>query len=156
MSNGTVQVMPFGDLSTICNVDPEKFPVDCHRCTVLLGASMVSKRQIFRWGTPGFILFNNEKHAYWDIEAVTPVSMGPVTTLDMTLKRVPQYYIYNIVLPASTLSFLCITAFFIPIEEGERVGFGMTIFLTFMVLMLQVGSLIPESSRTSPAISKLR
>lgn len=156
MSNGTLLATPFGELSTICPVDPNKFPVDCHSCKILLGGSTVSERQIFLWGTPSFTFFNFDKHAYWDIQDVETLSFGPITTLELVLKRVPLYYIYNIVFPASALSFLCILAFFIPIEEGERVGFGMTIFLTFMVLMLQVGSLIPETSRSSPVIGRLQ
>lgn len=70
------------------------------------------------------------------------------------LLRLPAHYIYNIVIPASALSILAVLAFFIPIEEGERLGFGMTIFLSFMVLMLQVSSILPENSKSVSAVGR--
>lgn len=154
-SNGVLLATPFGGLNTICSVDPEKFPVDCHRCTILIGASTTTERQIFRWGTPALKnLGVAPEHAYWEVYDVVANNYPPLSTLDMTFKRLPLYYMYTIVFPASALSVLCVMAFFIPIEEGERVGYGMTIFLSFMVLMLQVGNSIPESSRSFPAIGK--
>lgn len=74
--------------------------------------------------------------------------------LKMYIKRLHLHYIYTLVFPACALSILSILMFFIPIEGGERISFGVTIFLSFMVLMLQASDLLPANSKTMSAIGK--
>ena len=83
------------------------------------------------------------------------VKHGPSQTqLEITVERLAEYYIYNIILPASALSVLAISSFFIPIDEGERISFSITILLSFMVLMLQVSAILPENSKNLSAVGE--
>lgn len=47
--NGTIEAVIFGDLNTICEVNPEKFPVDCQECTIVFGIPTRSTRQTVVW-----------------------------------------------------------------------------------------------------------
>ena len=154
--------MAFGQLRTICDVDPEHFPFDCHKCDVLIGSSRASTYQNFKWKKVNpFTQFDRVKNnnAIWKIEAVTVEHVGPpfATTakLNVYLKRLPQFYLFNIVIPSSALSFLCLCTFYIPVAEGERISFGVTILLSFLVLMLHISSHLPESSKKTSAVGKI-
>ncbi|CAC5358924.1 CHRNA7 [Mytilus coruscus] len=156
--DGTVRALPFGELSTICSANTELFPADCQKCSIALGSTEVSQQQIFVWdddvATIGYDK-NKDNHAFWKITKVENISTFSSTLiLNVYLKRLPAHYIYNIVFPASALSILAVLSFFIPIDEGERLSFGITIFLSFMVLMLQVGSVLPENSKSITAVGK--
>ncbi|CAC5358926.1 CHRNA7 [Mytilus coruscus] len=156
--DGTVMTQPSGDLSTICNANIELFPADCQKCSIVLGTTTVNQRQKLVWDQNEPISGyeeNKDDHAFWKILKVEKVPMFPSTfVFYIFMQRLPAHYIYNIVFPACALSILAILAFFIPIDAGERIGFGITIFLSFMVLMLQVSSVLPENSKSISAIGK--
>ncbi|CAG2188315.1 CHRNA7 [Mytilus edulis] len=156
--DGTINAQPYGELSTICNADTVSFPADCTKCKIIIGASVVSQQHIFIWdeneSLTGFE-DNKDSHAFWEIWRLEKMPIvASFAEIHIYLLRLPAHYIYNIVIPASALSILAVLAFFIPIEEGERLGFGMTIFLSFMVLMLQVSSILPENSKSVSAVGK--
>lgn len=150
MSNGTIQAIIIGELHTMCDINPENFPSDCHSCGIVMGIPDTSKQQVIVWDTEPFKNIDTIRntHALWTVENVETVPIGPPNAMfNVVLKRLPAHYIYNIVYPAAALAILSIGNFFIPIDEGERVSFGVTIFLSFMVLMLQVTDMLPENSR---------
>ncbi|CAC5391485.1 CHRNA7 [Mytilus coruscus] len=156
--DGTINAQPYGELSTICNADTESFPADCTKCTIIVGASGVSQQHTFVWDKNGSVLGfedNKDSHAFWKIWRLEKIPIfSYFAQINIYLQRLPAHYIYNIVFPASALSILAVLAFFIPLEEGERLSFGMTIFLSFMVLMLQVSSILPENSKSVSAVGK--
>ncbi|XP_076115658.1 neuronal acetylcholine receptor subunit alpha-9-like [Mytilus galloprovincialis] len=157
LANGTVGFILTGELKTRCDVDPEKFPVDCHECEVIMAVSLFNNHQVLKWdGERSFIHFDvvKDAHALWSMERVYVIQAHRTLIMKLVLKRLPEYYLYNIVFPASSLSLLSMFTFFIPINGGERVSFGMTIYLTFMVLMLQVSSLLPVNSQNISTIGK--
>ncbi|CAG2188318.1 unnamed protein product [Mytilus edulis] len=148
--DGTINAQPYGELSTICNADTASFPADCTKCNIIIGASVVSQQHIFVWdeneSLTGFE-DNKDSHAFWEIWRLEKLPIvASFAEIHIYLLRLPAHYINNIVIPASALSILAVLAFFIPIEEGERLGFGMTIFLSFMVLMLQMTVFIKRPS----------
>jgi hypothetical protein len=160
--DGTIQTVAFGQLKTICDVDPEHFPFDCHKCDVRIGSSLASTFQSFKWKkVDPFTQLDKVRHsnAIWKIESVTVEEFGPpiATTaiLNIYLKRLPTFYLFNIVIPSSALSFLCLCTFYIPVVEGERITFGVTILLSFLVLMLHISDLLPESSKKTSAVGKI-
>ncbi|XP_076113594.1 neuronal acetylcholine receptor subunit beta-3-like [Mytilus galloprovincialis] len=156
-NDGTILALPFGELSTICSANTELFPADCQKCSIALGSTGVSQQQMFVWddnvATIGYDK-NKDDHAFWKITNVENTSFPSFLKLEIYLKRLPAHYIYNIVFPASALSILAVLSFLIPIDEGERLSFGITIFLSFMVLMLQVSSVLPENSKSITAVGK--
>ncbi|CAG2236620.1 unnamed protein product [Mytilus edulis] len=156
--DGTIMTQPSGDLSTICNANIELFPADCQECSIILGTTAVNLRQMLVWDQNESINGYEEHeddHAFWKILKVEkrPVFSSTIIFY-IHMQRLPSHYIYNIVFPACALSILAILAFFIPIDAGERISFGITIFLSFMVLMLQVSSVLPENSKSISAIGK--
>ena len=153
-SNGTVKTFITGRLNTLCEINPVKFPFDCHKCLILMGASPASSNLKFEWDVVDFDGVQ-DSNPIWKLNNVRTMKVGPsLMQLEITMERLPEYYIYNIVIPASALSALAISSFFIPINEGERISFSITILLSFMVLMLQVSTILPENSKDLSAVGE--
>ena len=67
-------------------------------------------------------------------------------------KRLPGFYVRNLLLPNAVLLALSSLIFFLPCEGGERVGFGITVTLALCVNLVIVIEFIPETSKTIPEI----
>ena len=85
---------------------------------------------------------------YDDVEVVYPQLV-----LTLFMRRKPQYFMYTIVLPTLVLCLLLIATFLLPCDHGDKVGIGLTVFLSLYVLQLAVAENIPESN-SIPLISK--
>ncbi|XP_059158995.1 acetylcholine receptor subunit delta-like, partial [Physella acuta] len=68
------------------------------------------------------------------------------------MKRRPTFLLINIILPVVFLSFLNLLVFVIPVESGEKIGYGITVLLSLSVYMSIVSSLLPSSSLTTPKL----
>lgn len=64
----------------------------------------------------------------------------------LNIVRKPLYFAFNILLPVLVLCLLNSTVFLLPAESGERVGFSVTCFLSFMVLLNMIMDIMPRSS----------
>ena len=77
----------------------------------------------------------------------------PVTGFSLTLKRVPTYYVYNVIAPVLLLTLLSCLVYVMPAEAGEKVGLQITILLSFSVMLLIMADVTPRAGKTTPQIS---
>ena len=86
----------------------------------------------------------------WDLEDTkSSISLsGDITVaeFEITIKRKPLFMAIVIVLPVLLLSVLTGFLFLLPPASGERVGFGITCFLSFVILLQTIMQLLPDSS----------
>ncbi|CAL1535033.1 unnamed protein product [Lymnaea stagnalis] len=73
--------------------------------------------------------------------------------MKFSLKRRPAFLILNIILPVVFLSFLNILVFVIPVESGEKIGYGITVLLALSVFMSIVSGMLPRSSLNMPNVT---
>ncbi|XP_048256967.1 CHRNA7-FAM7A fusion protein-like [Haliotis rufescens] len=66
---------------------------------------------------------------------------------ELTLKRRPSYYVYNLIIPITLLSLLSSLVFALPIEYGDKVALSMTVLLSFGVFLTQMTTDMPKTSR---------
>ncbi|XP_059172656.1 neuronal acetylcholine receptor subunit beta-3-like [Physella acuta] len=100
-------------------------------------------------------------HGEWDLTSATIITSNlssgvvqvPTFQFKFTLKRRPIFLIVNIILPVVFLSFLNILVFIIPVESGEKIGYGITVLLALSVFMSIVGGMLPRSSRSMPIVT---
>ena len=85
---------------------------------------------------------------------VDQYTTGKYTSIHFSLeyKRLPGFYVRNLLLPNALLLSLSGLIFFLPCEGGERVGFGITVTLALCVNLVIVIEFIPETSKTIPEI----
>ena len=67
-------------------------------------------------------------------------------TYVLKLRRLTGTIIATTVLPVIFFNFLIDLVFLLPPASGERVGFSVTLVLTFSVLLMGVGNIIPTSA----------
>ncbi|KAH3697947.1 hypothetical protein DPMN_085459 [Dreissena polymorpha] len=65
---------------------------------------------------------------------------------DVYLKRKPTYVVNNIILPLIVLIALNGCVFLLPERSGEKIGFAVTVFLSFMVFATIVQATLPVNS----------
>ncbi|XP_060082235.1 neuronal acetylcholine receptor subunit non-alpha-2-like, partial [Ylistrum balloti] len=156
-SDGMVSVTLNGIISIACHMDPKNFPFDCQKCSVVIDYGGRSKDYV-KFKDSGYSNYPTVYHESktWSLLSTTleiPNNYdGTIFFFDIVLKRKPYYYVIMIVFPSVLLSFVTLAVYFIPSEEGERIGCGMTILLSFTVFLSQVAEHLPENSDTLPAI----
>ena len=70
------------------------------------------------------------------------------------LRRRPLFYVVNIILPSIMLHMLATSTFLVPPDAGERISLGLTCFLAYPVFTLIVADKVPDSSVSTPLVSK--
>ncbi|KAK6166739.1 hypothetical protein SNE40_023368 [Patella caerulea] len=64
----------------------------------------------------------------------------------MKFRRLPTFYIFNIILPIMLLSFLSVIGFVLPADSGEKVGYNLTNLLAYTVLLTLISDHMPSTS----------
>ncbi|XP_073515182.1 5-hydroxytryptamine receptor 3A-like [Phyllobates terribilis] len=142
-----------------CNLNVYKFPFDTQRCTLTFGPYIHSVQDIIMVANANSSEVFKASHKLfvskgdWDLKniLVTPktVVSGNVNysaiCYEITLQRMPIFYIITLIVPACVLVILDIVSMFIPMESGERLGFKITIVLGFSVLLLILNTMLPTS-----------
>ena len=134
-----------------CSPDTRFYPFDKQICSFKIAgwghtaAEMTLKPSRSAWNLDLY-----EENAEWTIESTSSdaYSRNNASYVDFSieLKRIPTYYLINLIAPVTLLSLLNVCVFILPPESGERVGFSITCFLAFVVLLNIVMSFIPSSS----------
>ena len=102
------------------------------------------------------------KSGEWEIEDIDMTSdlvkysccPGSFSTIKykFSLRRMALYYFLYIILPLMSQVFLFLMVFHIPCENGERMGFGVTILLSITVYLLVISEKLPEKSDDRPML----
>ena len=71
-------------------------------------------------------------------------------TYELHLSRMTLYYMLYIILPLASLVLLFLLVFHL--EDGERMGFGITVLLSITVYLLVISEKLPEKSDKTPML----
>ena len=128
-----------------CKMNLRDFPFDTQMCTFKLGSNRFSNKQLTYicndhvWFEP---LYENQM---WSVLKVNytlnnltfsgdPESYS-IMDISVTLKRMPLYFIVNLMIPALFLLLVTLIIFFVPFSEA--INIGMNILLAYSVLAIQ-------------------
>ena len=104
-------------------------------------------------GSKGIILDSYESNSAWDLIDTSAEGLvesdESAVVFTMKLKRKPLFYLLNVVVPVIMLSVLSVFTFVLPVDSGERAGYGITVFLSLAVFLTIVSSTLPQNSDTS-------
>ena len=130
-----------------CAADIMNFPFDSHSCQLRFAG----------WGynhTIGIIpisklvyLLHFEENLDWKLtgSAMSSHSFSSFHVI-LNFTREPLYYNVLVFTPTAVLALLNPLVFILPIECGERLSFGMTILLSYVVFLTLVSDEIPATS----------
>ncbi|XP_019646209.1 PREDICTED: neuronal acetylcholine receptor subunit beta-2-like [Branchiostoma belcheri] len=144
--------------TTTCTLDPFLFPQDNMTCAVcwrageeyIIGRSNATSRRDLNF----LNYFNSETDIVtgeWSGKTTLSASLNEAC-LTITLKRDPTYHYSTTISPCLILIILMVITFIMPIDKGDRIGFGVTLLLAMVVSLVVVTGFLPVSS-TLPFIA---
>lgn len=163
-SNGQVFWGPGFRWRTACRVDLTYFPFDRQMCEVKF-INWMYGGQTLNYTIPGpdVIQDNYIPNGEWDLAKAEqfvsvlrmesdPDSLFPVVGIRITLKRVPTYFVMNVVIPSVLITFLSALVYWLPYESGEKVSLGITVLLSFSIVLLMISDVTPRNGKDLPVI----
>lgn len=165
-SSGHVAYVPGSNLLTSCKIQLTYFPFDIQVCHLEF-VKWLMQREIVEYQNQsekinlGLFVENHE----WDVletkSGVRFVKVGESRGLDMVyatiaLKRKPLYYTMTLTFPLCLTTILTFYMFLLPCESGEKVSLGISVLLSYSVLLLLISDILPRNSETAPILSKLQ
>lgn len=150
--DGWVQWFPSETFVTKCTIDVRNFPFDEQTCDIMISFWMMNSEWFNIFSTyDGVKLDEYQQNGMWTITnsstaviELTSGELGMVFTIK--LRRNSTFYVYNLILPIVLLSVITIFTFALPIDSGEKMGYNMTVFLSFAVYMSIVSGELPKLS----------
>ncbi|KAI8513418.1 hypothetical protein Bbelb_100570 [Branchiostoma belcheri] len=131
--------------TTTCTLDPFLFPQDNMTCAVCWRAGEDSTTH----KDNNFLTCQNYEADITTGEWSGKTTLSAVNNtacLTMRLKRDPTYHYSTTISPCLILIVLMIITFIMPIDKGDRIGFGVTVLLSMVVSLVVVTSFLPVSS----------
>ena len=106
---------------------------------------------ITRLGANGLQIHEKfQRHSEWQLintrTETSNINSQEVVKFYLTLKRNPKYITFYITVPTVALAFLNVFMFMVPCESGEKSGFAISVFLSFVVVLIVVNDTLPDSS----------
>ncbi|XP_033102286.1 neuronal acetylcholine receptor subunit alpha-9-like [Anneissia japonica] len=166
LSDGTVTKAAPAILTSFCRMDVQYFPFDEQHCNLKFGSWLYHGWQLdinFPGGS------HNEQTEFdengvWELSSVLgekQVSIynccpEPYPTLDYTLilKRRPEFFMGNILIPCVLLSFVTMLVFYLPPECDEKISFAITNLLAIILFQQLIAETLPPSADNSPLLSR--
>ncbi|XP_056012610.1 acetylcholine receptor subunit gamma-like [Ostrea edulis] len=148
-SNGTVNTTFVGLLTTHCSTDPSHFPFDYQLCEFRLDSQIYTKSEVDMKFTSIQMMQDYKSNPNWN---TARISFVDDQQLYFCLQRKSLYLSMLYMVPTTMHAVLILVSFLVPSESGEKISFGMSLFLSFMVLLLQLNGDLPEVSTSIPAL----
>ncbi|XP_069107298.1 acetylcholine receptor subunit delta-like, partial [Argopecten irradians] len=160
--DGTVSWTPSGIYETQCETDVSYYPFDTQTCGITISTWGYTAREITLAldSTPVDTTYFTENGEWEFVSYYTSWSTNRrrgssffSLTFHMILKRRPTYHVLNTLTPTILLAFLSCMAFKLPPESGERIGYCLTVLLSYAVYLTLVSTNIPTTSVKTSLLS---
>ena len=134
-----------------CTPDVRFYPFDRQHCSFKISAwGHIASELTLTASRSDWDMELFEENAEWTVESTSSASYAQnnvsFVEFSIELKRIPTYYVINLIIPVTLLALVNVCVFILPTESGERVGFSIICFLSFVVLLNIIMSFIPTSS----------
>ncbi|XP_050418793.1 acetylcholine receptor subunit beta [Patella vulgata] len=147
---------PPGIYEVSCLADTTVYPFDVQTChlTIQSWGYALKELDVSALGS-GINLEEYKENGEWDIIDHYTIRGESTDSRDIdygqlsfyfTLQRKSQYYWFNVMLPVIVNSILTALVFALPAESGEKMGYSLTVLLSFAVLLTLVSDKIPPTS----------
>ena len=158
-SDGVTAWLPGSLLSFSCSLDLTYFPFDKQRCRMEFLFNTLEKELNFVETQSTYYQSKFVSNGEWDLERVMfekdilkyPNAFASFS-FDVVLKRRPEYFIINVILPIQAISLLSCFVFVLPVDSGERAGFSTALLLSIVVFMGNIGSQSADKSDPMPLV----
>jgi len=161
-SNGNIVWANPAIFKSFCKMNIKYFPFDDQECKLDFGpltynrSSNVIQPEKNKVDLQSFVQSGEWLILETNIESSTEVSETgeySVVTCSIKIRRRTLYYIMNFILPCVLIAVLTVLVFLLPPESGERVSYGITVILSFTILLLMLYEKLPVTSSEYPLIA---
>ncbi|KAL3884113.1 hypothetical protein ACJMK2_030335 [Sinanodonta woodiana] len=148
---GTTTWIPRVILTAACNADVTYYPFDVQECSFLFTTWDYSSDEIrLQISNSKIGLTYYEDNGKWKMLKTSTsayiANSKSFAKFTVIIQRRSLYYMINIVLPTILLGVINGFVFLLPAASGERVGFSITCFLSFIVLLNMIMGFLPRTS----------
>ncbi|XP_060072163.1 acetylcholine receptor subunit alpha-like [Ylistrum balloti] len=160
--DGTVSWTPSGIYETMCETDVTFYPFDTQVCDITVSTWGYTSTEItLNLHTPPVDTTYYTENGEWEFNTYYTSSSTKSrrgksfssVTFHMSLKRRPMYHVLNTLIPTILLAFLSCLAFKLPPDSGERIGYCLTVLLSYAVYLTLVSTIIPTTSVNTSLLS---
>ena len=164
-SNGDIFWSRPGLIKSTCIFDLTYFPFDQQKCKLKFGSWAYDKTMIFLGNhTSEVDISNYQEHEEWKLVG-HDVKINSVKyscceneyhdiDFHYTIRRKPNYYNLNIIIPTFATATLIILTLLVPWDSGERISFAVTVLLSIIVFLLIVSENLPKTDN-EPLLSRM-
>ncbi|XP_062615968.1 neuronal acetylcholine receptor subunit alpha-7-like [Saccostrea cucullata] len=150
-SDGSVSWYPYMVFESKCELDVSFYPFDTQTCKIQFKSWSYTQWEINLTFADDKIGFKEYvENTVWEVTSTDAVNedsnFEPTIAFIINLRRKSLYYIMNVFLPIIFLGILSPMVFIIPADAGEKMGYAVTIFLTFVVFLTIISSNLPVNS----------
>ncbi|XP_063710188.1 acetylcholine receptor subunit beta-type unc-29-like [Symsagittifera roscoffensis] len=157
-------------ITTRCETDARFFPFDVQTCFIDLGSWTYSQEllqlTLLEYKT---LLERVSQNIQWSITNIQaslvtaerfsefhnkPMNFSKVQ-YSLTIERKPSFYVYCIFVPILLGASLGALTFLIPVDNGAKVSFPISMFLALFVNQLVINQFVPPSADTMPLVTIL-
>lgn len=162
-SNGLVDWFPKAVFKSTCKMDATNFPFDTQLCSMWFGSwthpvEEIDLRILEESGLDTHLL---EKFSMWDLTSFknerklnggSNVPTFSIITFEFQIARKFSFLNSLLVLPCIILSTLTLIIFCLPPSRPDRNLLAMSLFASFMFLLLMLIGHAPQSSSSTPKL----
>ena len=139
---------------TSCDMDMTYFPFDRQTCSVtIINWNYRSELLNFNANSQTVYLKSYQNSSEWYLESTNVTTslknwsglQLPTITFSLTITRVASFYIAVIMFPCILLVVVSVLVFLLPPESGEKMALGITVLLSFTVVLVMVADVTPRS-----------
>lgn len=158
-SNGFSKWTTGGNLISHCPIAVQDYPFDKQACKIVIGKMYSNDNEMMIIpNTNKLDLGKYKENDEWlltntDVRYTKIQDGMHFVVLEASVKRRPMFHVFNVILPLVLLSFMNVLTFKLPVSSGERIGYCVSMLLTFCVFLNNVSGSIP---RVSQSISYLQ
>ena len=100
-------------------------------------------------------MYNGGSLSTFPIAVCCPAQTLTMVKIELQFTRLRPFYVINLIVPALLLALCMLLAFLLPTECGERLGYSLTILLSYTVLLTIVADMMPTTSKQTPHIGEI-
>ncbi|CAK8697893.1 unnamed protein product [Clavelina lepadiformis] len=160
-SDGSAEWLPPAIYKTSCSMEISLFPFDWQNCSLIFRSSAFDQSRLVFGMVYGYSITVDPQafvpHGEWDlmqrpgyIHRRRRDDSFQKVFFHLIIKRRPQFYVLNMILPCVMITVLSCFTFYLPILSGERISLSISLLLGDTVFALLIVQRTPSTSLAIP------
>ena len=156
--DGTVIWNPAGVYKVSCESDTKYYPMDTQECYLKVSAWAYTKAEIeLVFKDQNIDISFYTENGEWDLLSAESFKSEARTrdgdkfssvSFLIRLQRRLLFHVVNTLFPVALMAILITFVFKLPVESGEKIGFSLTVLLSYAVYLTLISDNIPSTSVT--------